>query len=283
MRKGHCVNEDDSFIPGSVCWIDVSTTDPAVSRDFYAGLFGWTYNIDPDPRSGHYTNALLDGRPVAGLAGVPVEQDQPVTWTLYLTSANVAHTASVLDQWGGQVMYGPMDFPGQGRMLIGMDPTGGAIGFWQPAVAWTFHTVDPGSLIWAELNTRDGERADQFFANLFGYRQQQIGDGNEVDYTTWSLGEHTNLGRLRMDDGWSPDAPPHWMLYFAVDPAIGTDGAVNQVLELGGRVETYPFDSDFGRVAVVQDPSGATFSLIDATERIVPITGVAANDDPYDD
>ena len=31
-----------SFIPGSVCWIDVSSTDPAGSRDFYAGLLGWT-------------------------------------------------------------------------------------------------------------------------------------------------------------------------------------------------------------------------------------------------
>jgi hypothetical protein len=36
-----------SFIPGSVCWIDVSSTDPAGSRDFYGGLFGWTYRIDP--------------------------------------------------------------------------------------------------------------------------------------------------------------------------------------------------------------------------------------------
>ena len=35
-----------SFVPGSVCWIDVSSTNPAGSRDFYAGLLGWTYRID---------------------------------------------------------------------------------------------------------------------------------------------------------------------------------------------------------------------------------------------
>ena len=53
--------EDTSFIPGSVCWIDVSTTDPARSRDFYAGLFGWSYPLGPDPNRSQYTNALRDG------------------------------------------------------------------------------------------------------------------------------------------------------------------------------------------------------------------------------
>jgi predicted enzyme related to lactoylglutathione lyase len=47
-----------SFIPGSVCWIDVSSADPAASRDFYTGLFCWTYRIDPDPGRRHYTTAL---------------------------------------------------------------------------------------------------------------------------------------------------------------------------------------------------------------------------------
>jgi hypothetical protein len=29
----------------------------------------------------------------------------------------------------------------------------------------------------------DGARADEFFANLFGYRRQRIGDGRDMDYT----------------------------------------------------------------------------------------------------
>lgn len=274
--------EDGSFIPGSACWIDVSTADPAGSREFYTGLFGWTYRIDPDPHSRHYTTALLGDRPVAGLAGTAAQAGQPVTWRLYLNSANVAHTAVVIEESGGQVRHGPTDVAGWGSMLIGMDPTGGEIGFWQPATAWIFHTVDSGSLVWADLNTRDGQRADEFFAKLFGYRQQQIGDGIEVDYTAWSLGDYTLLGRLTMGQDWPSDTPAHWMLYFAVDPVTGTDGAVNRVLELGGQVNIYPFDSGFGRIAVVQDPSGATFSLIDTAQRTLSVTGAGANDDPYD-
>ena len=271
--------EGTSFIPGSVCWVDVSTTDPARSRDFYAGLFGWTYQIDPDPDHGHYTSALRNGRPVAGLAGMPVSAGQPVTWTLYLASANIVHTAEVFGQWGGQVLYGPVDIPGQGNMFIGADPTGGVIGCWQPARPWTFHTTDTGALFWAELNTRDGNRADEFFANLFGYRQQQVGDGIDVDYTTWSRGEQMLLGRIQMGPDWSGDIAAHWMLHFVVDPLTGTDAAVNRVLELGGRVSLYPYDSELGRIALVADPCGATFALIDPAARLELTTTSIIEDD----
>jgi predicted enzyme related to lactoylglutathione lyase len=55
-----------------------------------------------------------------------------VAWRLYLASANIMHTAEVFTGWGGQVRYGPADAPGQDSVLIGADPTGGVIGFWEP-------------------------------------------------------------------------------------------------------------------------------------------------------
>jgi len=278
---------DAPFIPGSVCWIDVSSIDPARSRDFYAGLFGWTYDIGPDQGGGAYTIALSGGEPVAGLAGVPVEADQPVAWRLYLACANIMHTADVFTQWGGQVLYGPVEVPRQGKGVIGTDPTGAVIGFWQPATPWTFHTTDPGALIWAELDTWEGALADKVFANLFGYHQQQIGDGRSVDYTTWSQGGRTMLGRLQMNDDWAaPGTAAHWMLHFAVNPRTGIDAAVDRVLDLCGGEDTEPYDSELGRIARVADPAGASFALIDPTARIPPAelaAGSARVDDPYDD
>jgi uncharacterized protein len=275
------VIEDTSFVPGLVCWIDVSSADPAGSQDFYAGLFGWTYQIDPDSDCGHYTIALREGRPVAGLAGMPAQAGQPVTWRLYLTSANIMHTAEVFTEWGGQVLYGPADAPGRGSVLIGADLTGGVIGFWESGPPWMFHTTEPGSLIWAELNTWDGALADEFYAKLFGYHQQQIGDGRHVDYTTWSRGGPTMLARLQMNEDWAPGIPAHWMLHFAVDPQAGTDAAVNRVLELGGRVDVYPYDTELGRIARVADPFGATFALIDPTMRLVPPPTCIADEAGY--
>jgi uncharacterized protein len=275
------VIEDTSFVPGLVCWIDVSSTDPVGSQDFYAGLFGWTYQFNPNSDHGHYTIALREGRPVAGLAGMPAQAGQPVAWRLYLTSANIMHTAEVFTEWGGQVLYGPADAPGRGSVLIGVDLTGGVIGFWEPGPPWMLHTTEPGSLIWAELNTWDGALADEFYAKLFGYHQQQIGDGHDVDYTTWSRGGPTMLARLQMNEDWAPGIPAHWMLHFTVDPQSGTDAAVNRVLELGGRVDVYPYDTELGRIARVADPSGAVFALIDPTTRLVPPPTCIADEAGY--
>jgi predicted enzyme related to lactoylglutathione lyase len=77
------------------------------------------------------------------------------------------------------------------------------------------------------------------------------------------------------------------MLYFAVDPQTGTDAAAGRVLELGGRVDIDPYDTELGRIARVTDPCGAAFALIDPTVRLEPATdltaGSAGSDDPYDD
>jgi uncharacterized protein len=277
-----------SFIPGSGCWIAVSTADPAGSRDFYAGLFGWTYQIAPNSGRVASSTALYGGRPVAGLVGNPVRAGQPAAWTLYLASANIMHTAKVFTRWGARVLYGPVSVSGQGRVLIGADPTGAVIGFWETATPWMFHTADTGALYWAELNTWDGARADEFYANLFGYRQQQIGDCYDMDYTIWSRGEQVMLGRLQMSEDWAaPDAAAHWVLHFVVDPRTGTDAAVKRVRELGGWVDIGPYDSELGRIARVADPSGAVFALIDPTTRLEPspdfAAGSAGVDDPYDD
>ncbi|MGH3719771.1 MAG: VOC family protein [Pseudonocardiaceae bacterium] len=279
---------DTLFVPGSVWWIDVSSTDPAGSRNFYAGLFGWSYQNELGARRGQYTTALLKGRPVAGLVGVPVPAGS-AAWTVYLASANIEYTAQMFTRWGGRVLAGPVDVPGRGRMLTGADPTGGVIGFWQPAGLRMVHTTGPGSLCWTELNTWDGPAADEFFAKMFGYSRRQIADGTDVDYTIWSRGGRTMLGRLQLKEEWaSPDdIGAHWLSYFAVDPQTGTDAAVDRVLELGGWVDVDPYDSELGRTARVADPSGAAFALIDPTQRFEPTTdppaGPARVDDPYDD
>lgn len=280
--------QDMPFIPGAVWWVDVTSTDPAVSRDFYAGLFGWSYQVDPDSRRARYTTALRKGQPVAGLAGVRLPAGRPAAWTVYLASDDIERTAQAWMRWGGRVLDGPLDVPGRGRVLTGADPTGAVIGFWQPVGRWMVHTTGAGALAWAELNTWDGARADAFFARVFGYRQRQIGDGRSVDYTIWSRGGHTILGRLQMNRDWaSPDIGAHWLPHFAVDPRTGTDAAVERVLELGGWVDFEPYDSELGRIARVADPTGAAFALMDSTRRLEPGTstpvGAARVDDPYDD
>jgi predicted enzyme related to lactoylglutathione lyase len=48
--------------------------------------------------------------------------------------------------------------------------------------------------------------------------------------------------------------------------AASTDSTVNRLLELGGDVLSEPMDTDFGRMAVVADPEGALFAVIQPAE-----------------
>ena len=59
--------------------------------------------------------------------------------------------------------------------------------------------------------------------------------------------------------GLTPDAPKGWQTCFAV---ASTDDAVTAVEPRGGRVLMPAMDTPFGRFAVVSDPWGAPFELM---------------------
>jgi len=64
---------------------------------------------------------------------------------------------------------------------------------------------------------------------------------------------------VRFLDDWG-DAPSHWATYIAVDSA---DDTVAKITENGGSVRVPPFDAPgVGRMAMVADPSGADFAII---------------------
>jgi uncharacterized protein len=56
-----------------------------------------------------------------------------------------------------------------------------------------------------------------------------------------------------------PGVPSHWHVYFGVADA---DATVAKAAELGGSVLVPPFDTPVGRMAVIGDPQGAVFSII---------------------
>lgn len=271
---------------GMPCWIDLATTDPKASRDFYGGLFGWQYRANT---SGGYVTALADDVPAAGFYRAP-ETDDNNAWTLYLAVRDTRHTAERVVRLGGQVVMPPQKFDGQGSLLVAADSTGATVGFWQPDSGWPFATGTKGEFRWAELNTWDGDAADKFYVDLFGYRLEQIGDGIEFDYTTWTLRGDSDpvLGRMRFGPDFPPESVPHWMIYFEVGEALGTDEATVLGLRLGARLLAEPADSPFGRFSVLEDPLGAAFTMIDTSNRYTPHAPDedelgAANDDPYDD
>jgi predicted enzyme related to lactoylglutathione lyase len=78
-----------------------------------------------------------------------------------------------------------------------------------------------------------------------------------------------NGGMMQMDASWG-EMPPHWAVYFSVADCAATAETVKR---LGGTVVQPPFQAgDVGTVAVVQDPQGAAFMVIqmDAPDTTMP-------------
>jgi len=113
---------------------------------------------------------------------------------------------------------------------------------------------EPGTLVWNELSTPDRPRSNEFYAAVFGYTYEQVGDGQGFDYTVMKVDGNVVGGQFQV-----ADAPPHWHVYFGVTDA---DATAARARELGGSVVSEPQDSPYGRWAQLADPFGARFCVV---------------------
>ena len=262
------------------CWIELVTSDPDRARDFYAGLFGWEYESH-DTESGRQLVAYRDGFPVAGIR--PSENDGS-RWRLYLATSDHQDTVARAEELGAEITAAPGRLSRIGSRSVLMSPADVKFGLLEPEADWQFDVGLPGTLMWSELVAIKAQSADAFFTELFGYASEQFGTEHRSDYSVWYLGSESVFARVSMIREFiTPKTVPHWLLYLGVEAALGTDELVRQAILLGGRVRVDPYDSSIGRVAVLRDPTGARFALVDSTQALSGFTGSAANFDPYDD
>lgn len=238
---------------GMFSWADVAVPDVEKGKAFYSDLFGWT----AEDTEG-YVLFRKDGKLVAGLGGLQGD-GQPSVWTSYVNVGDADAIAAKARELGGAVLMDPMDVMTAGRMAVVADPAGAVIAFWQAkdhAGAELYN--EPGSLTWNELATRDVGAAKRFYAELLPWEiSEERFDG--FVYNTILLGGRPNGGIFAMPDEVPDEVPSHWIAYLRVDH---TDAAVEKLKGLGGTAMGEPNDSPFGKVARVQDPFGAAFSII---------------------
>ena len=116
-------------------WHELNTTDDAAARAFYTELFGWqeTDSHDMGPDFGTYWMFGLRGSTYGGMSRAAKVMGTPPHWLPYLKVADIDATCERFKANGGQVINGPMEVPGGGRVAQCMDPQGAAIGLsWQP-------------------------------------------------------------------------------------------------------------------------------------------------------
>jgi predicted enzyme related to lactoylglutathione lyase len=248
--------EMTDYTPGTPCWVDVSTPDMEATKAFYGALFGW--DAVSYPEMGGYTNFTARGKLICG--AVPfMSPDQHPAWSTYICVRDADTTAQAVQDGGGQVAFPPMDVADLGRMAICIDPTGAFFGLWQPGTHKGAQLVnEPGSLGWNELDTRDIEAAKAFYTRVFPWTAETNGEGEQA-YTEWKVDGRSIAGGMQMGTQFPADVPPNWLTYFGV---ADCDAAVAKAQSLGGAVRMPAMDIVQGRFAVLSDPQGAVFAVI---------------------
>jgi hypothetical protein len=199
-----------------------------------------------------------DGKNVAGVMPT-MGEGHPAVWTTYVSVVDAEATIARVKVAGGTVFVEPMQVLDAGHMAVFADPTGAALGLWQPGQHKGADLAnEPGSFCWNELNTRDTAKATSFYEHVFDWTGASAGFEG-MDYTEWKLGDKTIGGMMAMPAMVPAEVPAHWAVYFAV---ADTDDAVAAATKLGAQVFVPPTDIPPGRFAVMADPAGAAFSVI---------------------
>ncbi|MGY1635585.1 VOC family protein [Geodermatophilus sp. SYSU D00742] len=239
---------------GTPCWIDYGASDVDGAKEFYARLLGWEYT-GGDPEYGGYLNAHRNGEPAAGLGPLMDPGDSPA-WTTYFATDDVQATAARVREAGGTVVVEPMEVGPMGTMAVAADPQGNAFGLWQSGTHTGARVYnEPGALVWNEAAVDDPAAAREFYASVFGFTFEAVPMDGEMEYSTFTTGGNP-LGGI---GGHQPGSPKGWTVCFAV---ASTDDAVAMVESGGGKVTMAATDTEYGRFAVVEDPWGAPFSVM---------------------
>jgi len=247
------------FLNNRPAWVDLASSDPEDSRNFYAELLGWDIEVNPDPQYGGYAMATDAGVGLAGI-GPKMDPNAPTAWSLYIGTDDVAALAQRVSDNGGKVVMAPFDVGDQGKMAVFQDPAGAFISAWQASGMRGFVSHQPGAFDWGELNARNVESVLQFYEKVFGW-QVKRGEpsGDQPPYNEFQLEGESVLGAWEMSPMVPAEVPAYWQIYFSVGDV---DSAVARALALGAKTLAGPQDMPGGRWAIMTDPQGANFGVL---------------------
>lgn len=247
---------------GKLIFVELVTPDLAAAKKFYAGLFGWTFR-DIQAGGTAYAEAFLDGHPVAGLIhrDVPASEHRQPAWLSFFAVSDVDAAKKVALQNAAKVLFEPHTIPDRGREAVFADPKGAVFAVLASSSGDPHEVLaEPGEWIWTSLITSDPDADAAFYQKLFDYEVFELpaSEGNQHLLLASDNYARASVNTLPAN---RPNARPHWLNYVRVEDALKMTA---KVVALGGRVLVEPrIDRHGGRVAVVADPLGAHFGLLE--------------------
>jgi predicted enzyme related to lactoylglutathione lyase len=126
-----------------------------------------------------------------------------------------------------------------------------------------------GKFVWHQLMTRDVPGAQKFYSRLPGWKMQAWPP--DPNYTVCHAAGGPAAGIMVMPADMPADVNSHWLQY------IGTrdvDGTAEAAVQAGGSLMKAPSDMQgAGRYAVLKDPHGAVFAILDPEKARPEVIG----------
>lgn len=259
------MSERSEYNPGEFCWVDLAVPDTGAAAEFYKELIGWEWQASEDESAGGYGIFQLKGKNVAGM-GPTLDERQPPAWSSYVRVNDADETRDKIKQAGGAVLMDTFDVLEAGRMAVCQDPQGAFFSLWQPNENNGAELVNEvGTWTWNQLATRDLEGAKKFYGDVFGWTLERAEEAPpDSPYFMWQVKdqkwEEGLAGAMEMGDEFPAEVPPNWMVYLAVADAEAT---VKTNTEGGGQLMVPVTEIPVGKLAVLTDPQGAAFGIIE--------------------
>lgn len=118
--------QSDVFSPTQeqrVAWNELATTDPTAALTFYTSKFGWSAgDVMPMGDIGNYQLVTRGGAMLGAFMNAAV--GNPARWRYYFRVPKITAAVDRVKQGGGVVAHGPIEVPGDDKVIIGFDPQG---------------------------------------------------------------------------------------------------------------------------------------------------------------
>jgi predicted enzyme related to lactoylglutathione lyase len=266
----------EHYPSGVPSWVDIRQPDIEATVAFYGSLFGWRF--EEQGPGGVYRIATLDGHHVAGVGAAHVVPSAPPAWVMYVAVDDASEAAARVQAASGHVLDGPAGVDGGSRRALCADPGGAVFGLWQSPGSTGAQVVNlANTWNFNELTTADRDGAEAFYGAVFGWQAFPIdfGIGAAAMFARPGYGDFLasidpDVRRRHAEAGapgdftnavaWlaEGDGPSRWDITFAVDDP---DAVVEHAGKLGARVVEPVEDRGVVRMAILEDPQGAVFTV----------------------
>lgn len=134
VMRGLSEAPSTSFDPGAAghCnWNELAVPDPEAGLAFYSRHFGWAKGASmPMGEMGNYQFIDHGGRTIGAV--MRLQPPRPPSFLFYFGVADIDAATVAVTAGGGTVIHGPSPIPGDGFIIVALDPQGAAFGLVGP-------------------------------------------------------------------------------------------------------------------------------------------------------